>query len=332
MSTTAGVWSETTLQNIRERIEAVGFDGRTKLQYQAFIDAFKALDYVNTANISALKVTGKKTTVDIEWVNACGLTVEATAACTIGSGELSSNIETYTLDESYQVDFQVQEYDFYTNDFGFEDAIAKGMLAADARLSEKFVQSFITELNTGKGVNVLTAPYTVAGTDTTIPSANWDSSVYAYFVQAGLMNKFANPAILSGNNLFQNALINNWNAANSDGKGAFAAQNSLFTVFDPLNLTTVNGATNISYMISQGAISWASAPKYATTLQIFDDYRRYSMPSKFVPGLWLNVIIKEVCEDNMTKYNFKVFTDYSVFTNPAGCSATNTGILSFTCA
>lgn len=332
MSTTAGVWSETTLQNIRERIEAAAFDGRTKLQYEAYVEGFKALDYINTANIRALKTQGKKTTVDIEWINACGLTAEATTSCTWGTGELSSNIETYTLDESYQVDFQVEEYDFYTNDFGFEEAIAKGLLAADARLSEKFVQSFITELNTGKGVNVLTTPYTVAGTDTTIPSANWDSSVYAYFMQAKLMNKFANPAILSGNNLFQNALINNWSAANADGKGAFAAQNSIFTVFDPLNLQAVNNATNITYMISQGAVTWASNQKYATTLQVFDDYRRYSMPSRFIPGLWLNIMIKEVCSDNMTKYSFKVYTDYGIFTNPAGCSATNTGILSFTCA
>lgn len=332
MSTTAGVWSETLLQNIRERIESAMFDGRTKLQYEAYVDAFKALDYVNTANIRALKTQGKKTTVDIEWINACGLTAEATTSCTWGTGELSSNIETYTLDETYQVDFQVEEYDFYNNDFGFEEAIAKGMLAADARLSEKFVQSFITELNTGKGVNVLTTPYTVAGTDTTIPSANWDASLYAYFAHVKLMNKFANPAILSGNNLFQNAWITSANAANADGKGAYNAQTSMFTIFDPLNMTTVNGATNLTYMISQGAVTWASAPKYATTLQIFDDYRRYSMPSRFIPGLWLNVMIKEVCSDNMTKYSFKVYTDYGIFTNPAGCSATNTGILSFTCA
>ena len=332
MSTTAGVWSETTLQNIRERIEAATFDGRTKLQYEAFVEGFKALDYVNTANIRGLKVAGKKTTVDIEWINACGLAVQATTSCTFGTTELSSNIETYTLDESYEVPFEVNEYDFYNNDFGFEEAIAKGLLAADARLSEKFVQSFITELNTAKGVNVLTTPYTVAGTDTTIPSANWDASLYAYFAHAKLMNKFANPAILSGNNLFQNAWINSANAANADGKGAFNAQTSMFTVFDPLNLNTINGATNISYMISQGAVTWASAAKYATTLQVFDDYRRYSMPSRFIPGLWLNIMIKEVCSDNMTKYSFKVFTDYGIFTNPAGCSATNTGILSFTCA
>lgn len=332
MSTTAGVWSETTLQNIRERIENTMLDGRTKLQYEAYIEAFKALDYVNTANIRQLRTQGKKITVDVEWINACGLAVEETTSCAWGDGELSSNIATYSLDESYQVDFQVNEHDFYDNDFGFEDAIAKGLIAADARLSEKFVQSFISELNTGKGVNVLTTPYTVAGTDTTIPTSNWDSSVYAYFMQVKLMNKFANPALLTGNNLFQNALINNWNAANADGKGAFAAQNSLLTVFDPLNLATVNGATNYTYLISQGAITWASAPLYATAMQVHMTYSRYSMPSRFIPGLWLNIMIQESCDNNMTKYNIKVFGNYGVFTNPAGCSDTNTGILSFTCA
>lgn len=333
MSTTAGVWSETLLQNVRVRLEAIALNDRVQQQFNPTLEAFKALDRVNTANVQVLKRGNKKATVEVEWINACSLTPEATTSCTFGTTELSSNVETYTLDQSYQVNFQVEEYDHYTNDFGFEEAIAKGLLKADKELSEKFLQTWIADINTTVGVNEFAgAPGTVAGTTTSIAAADWDASLYAYFVQTGMINKFTNPVLLNGNNLLRAFLNAQFNAGNADGKGAMAAFTTLPTFWDPINMTAVNGASEYSYLLSTGSWTWASAPKYAETMQVFDDYRRYSVQSRFIPGLWLNVMIKEVCSDNLTKYSFKVYADWMTAENPAGCSATNTGTIRFLCS
>ena len=333
MSTTAGVWSETTLLNIRERLDAIGLNDRVSKQFAPTLEAYKALEMVNTANVSTLKRGNKAYTVEVEWINACSLTPTSTASCEFGTTELSSNTETYTLDQHYEVMFQVQEYDFYTNDFGFEEAIAKGLLKADKELCEKFVQTWITDINTTAGVNAYTAaPGTVSGTTTTIAAADWDASLYAYFVQTGMINEFTNPVLLTGNNLLRAFLNAQFNAGNADGKGAMAAFGTLPTYFDPINMTAVNSTSEYSYLLSTGSWTWASAPKYDTTMQVFDDYRRYSMPSRFIPGLWLNIMIKEVCDNNYTKYSFKVMADWMTAENPAGCTATNTGTLRFLCS
>ena len=332
MSTTAGVWSETLLQNVRERAEALMFDDRIKQQYTPVIGAVDALKRVQTANIRALKNGLKNNTVEVEWLNYCGLTVANNVACDTGGTEGSTNTETYTLDVDKMVKFKVQEADFRDNDFGMEEAVAKGLLRADMLISESFAQQFVTELNAAKGVNAYTgAPGTVSGSDTYIASGNWDYTLYAYLLQAADVNKFTAPVLLNGNNLYRAFINAQFAAGNADGKAGAAAFGALPTYFDIHNLPAVNSTTEISYLLSQGSWAWASAPKFETSLRNFQHESRYSFESRFIPGLWLNVQIVESCVEDYVSYDFKVSSKYGIFANPAGCTATNTGTLTFIC-
>ena len=333
MSTTAGVWSETTLQNVRVRAEALMLDDRIKQQYIPKLDAVNALNAVQTANVRPLKDRTKNFTVELEWLNYCGLTVGDTNACTFGTTEGSTNVETKTLDKDREVTFEVEEYTFKTNDFAYEEAIAKGLLRADMLICEDFAQSFVTDLNTGLGVNLYTgAPGSVVGTTTSINAADWDYSLYAYLLQVADKNKFTSPVLLNGNNLYRAFINSQFAAGNADGKAAAAAFGAMPTYFDIHNLPTVNGASEWSYLLSMGSWAWASAPKYSDTLEKFQHENRYSFQSRFIPGLWLNVQIQESCANDYVKWQFKVTSKYGIFPNPTGCSATNTGTLGFLCA
>ncbi len=332
MSTTAGVWSETLLQNVRERADALMFDDRIKQQYMPVLGAVEALNRVQTANIRTLKSGLKNYTVEVEWLNYCGLTVTDNVACDTGGTEGSTNTETYTLDADKMVKFKVQEADYRDNDFGMEEAVAKGLLAADSKISEAFAQKFVTELNAAKGVNQYTgAPGNVVGADTFIATGSWDYTLYAYLLQVADKNKFSAPVLLNGNNLYRSFINAGFAAGNADGKAGAAAFGAMPTYFDIHNLPAVNNATEISYLLSQGSWAWASAPKFETSLRNFQHESRYSFESRFIPGLWLNVQIVESCVEDYVSYDFKVSSKYGIFANPAGCTATNTGTLTFVC-
>ena len=181
MSTTAGAFDETLLNDLRVKADELMFDGRIGLQFQPRIEILKAIQAVQTAQITPkfmqLKQSNggsKKYDVEVEWENACDIVAQDCTVCEIDGEKLSTNIEHYSLDFCKEVAFHVDEYDYVDNDFDFVTSFAKGMLRADKQLAEALAAYAVSVLNSNKGVNVFTGgPGSVSGSDTYITAPFW---------------------------------------------------------------------------------------------------------------------------------------------------------------
>lgn len=332
MSTTQGVFSETNLLNIRVKAEQAMADKLIARQYTPQIGAVEALNRINTATIRQYIRTDKHVKVELEWMNACGLAEAANEPCTQGGDETSTNTEVYEIARDRMVKFSIKENTFRTNDFDMDEARAKAILKADKELSEGMAQYFIGVLNTNKGVNNLSGGKgTVSGTDTYVIAANWDYTMYAYLLMIADSNRFSDAVVLSGKNLYEAFLNTEFAAGNADGKAGAAAFSALPTYFDIKNLLAVNTTDVTTYMVETGSVAWASEQKYSTSVERKQNETRYSFPSQFIPGLWLNAQIVESCDNDYTKEDWKITAKYDIWAMPTDCTATNTGILTFKC-
>lgn len=339
MSIYKGTFSETAIQNVRVLLEKIMMDDRVKLQYTPQIPS--GIPILNGANKDVNVVLNSKgkmkdLTAEVEWLNACEIVDEACTNCDEGGNELSTNVKTYTMDLCRQVAFTVKEYDMLTNDFDTEMQIAKGFLKADKEISEWLVQQWIAFFNTNKGRNVATAaPGTargcISGFDTYINAPYWNAELMGYFAKAQSLNRFTNPYLLSGSNLFESSMIANFNAGNADGKGAQAMFGSMPINFDIVNVDTVNSPDLITYMIQPGTYAIANKAYYNPTPITYDFGKRWSIKSQFLPGFEYDVHYSNVCENDFANHKFKVKLKSGIFINPEACDDENTGILTFVC-
>lgn len=334
MSTTAGAFSETTLLEARVLAQSANFADRIDLQYKPDIDTINAVKAVETANIKT--VTGKTKTYAVEWINTCDIAVDDNTACSISGTQTSTNTEEYELTNDKQVSLKFKESDFVDNDFSMAENIAKGLMAADKALLEWYCQYIIGVLNTNKGVNALTSGKNdVSGTDTYYLAPYWNAKLFATLSHVAKYNKFTNPVLLDGGNLIEQSAIAMANAANADGKGDAALFGSFPIYTDMFNEPAVNSTSTTTYMLSMGSLAMKN--------QVFNptdgiDKRmawwRYTMESAFVPGIFYDVFYTDECESGQNddlQMNFKVKLTADCWVNPAGCTPTNTGILSFLC-
>ena len=337
MSTTAGVWSETTLNALRVKMSEMMLDSRVKLQYQPKIDALKTLAQATTAKFAPLSAREKDYDVELEWINVCRDGVEAFTSCVFGGAKASTNIKKYNLTYDKMFRFSIDEADFTNNDFDFAEVMAKQMLKGDVELMEAFAGYFITFLNANRGNDLFTTgAYYCATGDAHIPALNWNANLMAYILMMSKINQFSNPLLLDGGLLYQAWALANFNAGNADGKGAaamFAGMNINFDLFNP---AVINGDILTDYLIETGAVSWANKVYHAAGAPTInqDGLIKFSQPSKFGAILPLNydVVLKPACADNnLTKYDVTMRLKADIFANPTGCDANNTGILTLEC-
>ena len=329
MSTTAGSFAETVLVNVRANIENFpNWDANVKKQFTPFNDTFKAIWGIQTAKFIDLEDPKKDKTVDVEWLNACGLEDHACTDCTMEGTELSSNIQTLALNLCREVGFSIDENKFQDNDFDKEDAIAKGILKADKELAEWLNAQVIATIEAAKGVNDMgtKGKGTVTGTETYINAANWDAKLMAYFERVRKANKFNNPIILDGSNLFEQIMSAKLDTDKTDN--AFFGTLEYYS--DEAGIDDANTPALKTYLIDRGAVAIASKVFYPSPVTYsFGD--RYSMPSVLMPGISYDIYHTVACYGKKVKHQFKVIFNGLVATAPTGCSETNTGILSFTC-
>jgi hypothetical protein len=336
MSTTAGAFTETLLNDVRVKADELNFDSRIGLQFQPRIEILKAIAAVQTAQVTPKFMQLKQSNggskhydVEVEWENACDIVAGECTVCEIDGEKLSTNLQHYSLDFCREVAFSVDEWDYVDNDFDFVTSFAKGMLRADKQLAEALAAYAVSVLNSNKGVNVFTGgPGSVSGSDTYITAPFWGPGLMSYLTQVMQMNQFVNPTLASGANFFQDYFIVNNQAGNMNKPlyGTFPI------FFDQVNIDTVNTPALLTYMISQGSLALGNRT-YNPTLEINDgaNWKRWTVPSKFVPGLVYDGFYKQTCSHDLIKHDFKYKMTADILVNPAGCSATNTGILTFIC-
>lgn len=335
MSIVDNVFSETLLSNVKMRADALMFDDRIKQQYiPRVMQTIDAITRAQTANIVPLKSNAKDFTVEVQWFNACEITAEDCTSCDAGGNHGSTNVETYTINECKQSTFTINHSDFANNDFSYEEAIAKNMLAAEARLVEAVVADYIVTLAANAGVNTWngdTTLATVVGTHTDIATADYTAAkVIPYLVKTAAFNQFTNPLMVSGDllyNEYKNALYQAGLLADGGQERMFGEMPWFWDIynFHQLSLDAQQ------FMVSTGATAFASRPMFDTSgIENWQQEGfRWSRPSRFMPGLWIDYTRKIGChEDRMTE-DYKLKVRWAHLVNPTGCDGTNTGILNF---
>ena len=208
------------------------------------------------------------------------------------------------------------------------------LLKADKELTESFAAYAVAQLEAFKGTNALTTGKgNVVGTETYILPAYWTSAIVAYFNRVTIMNQFNSPMFITGSNLYEPTYVAKAMAANSDGKGDAALWGSLNPFFDLWNIDTVNTPDLKSYLVSMGSVAMAFKNYNPSTPERGFDHVRYTMPARFIPGLTYDVYYNNSCNSRKENWlhNYTVKMKADIFLNPAGCDATNKGVLAFTC-
>jgi len=333
MSTAKGVFSETALVNIQVKADQIWADRIQKVDYEPQAEIVKCIIAQTTAKFGDLK--GKKDpTIDVGWVNACDVEDGSCTDCTISGTELSTNVEEYYLNRERCAEFKVGEDVFRTNFFDFEDIVAKGLLKASLSLDEWWAGQAVAVLNANLGVNESDhGKGDVAGTTTYVQPAYWNADLMGYFARVAKMNRFKNPMLISGLNLYESIWTAEWDKCCENGIGKFGTMDFCFDLF---NIDSVNDPNYITYMLNKGSLAFVTkcyyeANKAANPVKNMDQYR-WSMPSFYLPGVCYDVHYKNTCDDgDFFSHEFKLKTFGDIFLNPVGCTATRTGILEFEC-
>ena len=340
MSIVGGAFDETTLRTLRVKADEIMFDDRIKQQFIPQIGVVEGVRAAQTAlvnpkfqQIKDSKGQIKQYDVEVMWENACDITAEDNVACTFGGTKLSTNAQSYSLGYEKVVNFTVNEADYIDNEFDVESSIAKGFLKADKELSEAFAQYCVSQINAFKGVNAMgtAGKGVVSGSDTFIEAAYWDAKLVAYFIRAGILNRFSSPTFISGANLFEDMFVVNESSGNADGKGDDALYKNMKIFFDLFNIDSVNDPQLITYMISLGAIALATRHFNPATPEKLHTFTRYSQQSRFIPELTYDIFYESACDSDLVEHKFKIKLKADLFNNPEGCAANNTGVLTFIC-
>ena len=335
MSTVGGVFTETQLLDLMVRADALALDDRIKLQFIPKIGVLNAINAVQNARVKPLFGV-KDRDVQVMWMNTCDIEADDDVSCEFGGESASTNTETYSLNNKKTVMWYVDEPDYDDNYFDIEEGLAKSQLAAEVKLLDWLAGYSVGVLNTSRGVNA-TSPEgkgDISGTDTYVLPAYWNSALMAYFERAAAMNQITSPVFVSGNNMYEAALLANANSGNANGKGDAVLFGMRPWYFDLFNVDTVNTPSYFTYMIGQGVLAMANkVVNQNTTPEVVNGvFTRWSKPMTLFPGLSVDMFYKPECSGtNRVKHNFKMILNADIFLNPTGCSATNTGVLSFIC-
>jgi len=332
MSITGGVFNETTLANIQVKTAEYWKDAIQKQDYVADCNVIKALKAQQTAKVGKF-LTGKKDrTVEISWMNACDIDDQACTHCAFNGNELSTNMDEKVITQCRESVFYVNEKDFVDNVHDFEEAITEGFLAASKVLDEWWAGRAVAALNAAKGVNEVGdgSKGDVSGTDTYVLPAYWDADLMSYLYLVSKVNKFVNPYLISGKNLFESKYVAEIEACCENDAQKFGA----FPIyFDLFNIDAANGGDFYTYMVHRGAFAFVTKAYYGSAPMKYMEDWRWSMASKNIDGVVYDVHYKNECNetDGGVTHYYKLITYGDIFLNPRGCTDTRTGVLTFIC-
>lgn len=333
MAIVAGTFTPSNLAASILRADKMWTDDMMAADFKANTEVVTALRAEQNAKVEILQDSQKDRQVKVYWANLCGdIAAEDCDGddCDLAGSELGSDSKTYALSKCAQWKFSVDEMKFRTNELDMEEVVAKGFLKADKLIAEAVAAVAVARLESFKGVNAVTDGVgTVDGTETYVSDADWNERLFAYLYRVGIQNQLSNPFLISGTNLFEERLVTMLAQANSNGKGAAELFKLMRTYFDLFNIDAINSPDLKTYMLNRGSVAFASKNYYGATPTDYMTQKRWSMPSRNLPGVRMDVFYNIDCSDETMMHNFKVKLKYDFFINPTGCDATRTGVLSF---
>lgn len=310
-------------------------DNASNKQYIANTMALEAIRQNQTIRMPQLQ-TEKSNQVKLIWLEMCGVaTTSCTDLCDTGTlDEIQSGCNTYELDCIAETGFKIAEYSFDATYYNYQEAIAKGMLAAFKALDEKLAQDAVTALGAMAGVNKYETGIAEGAAFDKIPPQYWGPDLMGEFAMISIINKFKSPYLLSGTGLYKSAWNANMNAGNADGSGAAKKFDQFPIYFDLFNVDSVSGLSKATYLIDPNAIAFVNKARYSSTPREYGngaDKTLYSVESKNLPGIFYDVIYSTTCTGNDIYHNFKIKATGAFLQNPTGCDTDITGILEFSC-
>lgn len=335
-----GDFTTSVLSDIQLKMDAMWAEPQTSKNYSANGETVKAIMENQTAEITPLEDPEKLKTVSVHWVDFCGDTSTETsnvdqcpmdAAC--GEGEAKS--KAYALDIFIEDCYSVNEDKLETSMFSLEEVVARGLMAKQKNILERFNAKTIAVLLANLGVNPYLGDPGTAETGTGFTDVqNKDFTIermYPYWALVMALNKSNNAFILDGGNLYQQALTAQFNAANTNGKLA----NGLFGMmpfYQDLFGFARTGNSADTLLIDSGAVAVATRSKYPSTPREIGggvNQTRYQIPLEQLPGVFLDVAYRPDCSGDQIVHKWNLKLRAGVFVNPTMCNAGNTGILGF---
>jgi hypothetical protein len=288
-----------------------------------------------TINLREVTSSKKNKEMMIEWLTKCSVdTTDCTDDCTISGTDADPQCEVYDITCLQETSFKVPLRAYRERTIEMQQSIAFNKLVHMKALDEWIAQYIITGILSCAGVNQFEGGVgTVADTITYIPPQYWDDNIWGYFNQVARLNKFRNPYLLTGNNLYQLLFNRPLEAGNADGVGNFRKMNSLRVYQDPENIEAV--AEGQSFLLHKSAVAFVSKAwnplNAANAVNLAGNYWEWSEPSMNIPGVVYDIIMTETCEGDEFYQAVKIKLNGLFACNPYPCDEDNTGTLVFEC-
>jgi hypothetical protein len=315
-------------------------DPKLKDNYIADVEVAKAVMENQQVNLVELKDPGKDKTISLEWREKCEIeTDECSDDCTITGDDVEPLCKEYSIECLQETSFVVPERAYRDRTIEKQTAIAENMLLHKRAMDNYIAGYILAGIDANTGVNAFTgAPGNVVGNLTYILGNYWNEYIFGYFQRVIRGNKFRNPYMVDGDNMFQ--LI--WNIlndkVNSNGAGAAnKLQNFIQRIYqDPENIEGDPDYAHKTYLLHKTAAAFVTKTYYpngaANAIQKEGGkYLLWSEESMNLPGVWYDVIYKNECSSNEFYDKFKLQLHGLFAVNPYPCDRNNTGILSFDC-
>lgn len=340
----AGDFTASQQATVIELQEDLWKDPRNQKLYQPKIASLTETLAMQTANISIV-TNSPRNQVSIAFQDTSAIVAEAcvTNPCEPDGVELETKAVPVTLTQCVEATPFKVEVPVGTNDpkslyaqnlFNMQSTLALGLLKADKEICEKLAQANIATIAASAGQNKDTlGEYhdVVAGTNTSIPAAYWTPEIFPYFQLEAELNRFGSPYMLHGRNLYLQRLNAVPNAQNDNNRDQLAKYELIESAWDPFTFTKLN-LNNVSLMVDAGAYAFATRNVYGPqATQIEANTTIYSVQSRFVPSVRMDVMMKRICTDGV--YYDVVLVKVPYFdgiTNPANGIVGDTGIIKFT--
>lgn len=325
------------LEPIRAHMNTMWADANFMKEIQPEVSVVVALQAMQTADLRAFDLLGKKPKVKVYWVEACeGAVDDCTSDCDFDGTEVSSNCDDFTITQCKEAIFKINDTPFYDNYVNFTDAVAKGFLKYTTLLDNEIEKTVIASLDSFAGVNKYTGDNRgdVVANDTFIKGALWNPSLMSYFSKVRETNYMPQAKIFSGENMYDSW----WNAShdkvNADGAGAKSKFDTFGWFFDLINFDTILGDKK-TLLVSPHAAAFVSTHRILKNETIANgaNITRFTIPSMNIPGVTYDVIYRTTCENggiNLT-HIWKIMANFDTYQSPVLCDNDCTGILSFTC-
>lgn len=333
-SGTAGNFTCAELVTITVAVDRIWADNTINVDYISYAEALRVIKERQTADLSALENAEKDEKIKVYFPVDCNTSIEdCDDDCDRSGPELEARCKEYELDLCKQAKFTVKEKMFRKSNLSREEVVARGLAKRLKELDEYLAQSTVAALNSFAGTNFFPGEGTVGGDGTTyLEPSMWTPDLTGYFIQVMMMNKLSGAYMLHGNNLWRHQWTASMNNLNQDQKDQLAKMNAIQQYWDPFNVDSVNTPDKVSYMITPGAMAFASKAYYPQNSPIeYHDDTRWSIQSKALPGVWYDVIYTNRCVNNDIIHYFALQVHAGIFQNPFGCEQGRTGILKFVC-